>query len=433
MKKLLLATLLLAAACSADNTPPALHGANPSSTGPAPVAATGQDACYNTSGDLIDCEGTGQDGELQKGVPLPTPRFTDNGDGTVTDNLTGLMWTKVADCIRTYNPGLDSDGIVTWQQALDFAAGVNGGTYGCNITTTYTDWRLPNRNELASLINIKYYWPSVSNRAGTGKWTDGDPFNGTIDSIPYWTSTTYADSTNNAWYVNLAYGEINCTDKVASARVWLVRTATANAPAVPAATGQTSCYDSSGTQRACANTGEDGELQKGVPIPSPRFTDNGDGTVTDNLTGLMWLKEANCLGNRLPALDNDGDSGDGQVTWQHGLDFVAGLNYGAHDCGQTAKYTDWRMPNHRELSSLVNVKYAFPAISNTAGDGKWSEGDPFTGVVRVEGADIFWTSDSVTAQENNAITVNMDHGAIQNLISSLKTDAYLVWPVRGGN
>ena len=61
-------------------------------------------------------------------------------------------------------------------------------------------------------------------------------------------------------------------------------------------TGQTTCYA----------TGDDGDLEKGVAWPNPRFTDNGNGTVTDNLTGLIWLKNANCavrqkLGNALTA------------------------------------------------------------------------------------------------------------------------------------
>jgi hypothetical protein len=58
-------------------------------------------------------------------------------------------------------------------------------------------------------------------------------------------------------------------------------------------TGQTKCYNASGTEILCSSTGQDGELQKGVDWPSPRFTDNSNGTVTDNLTGLIWLKNAN--------------------------------------------------------------------------------------------------------------------------------------------
>ena len=62
-------------------------------------------------------------------------------------------------------------------------------------------------------------------------------------------------------------------------------------------TGQTSCWDTDGNKISCPNTGEDGEIQAGTNWPSPRFTDTGDGTVTDNLTGLMWLKDGNCFGD----------------------------------------------------------------------------------------------------------------------------------------
>ena len=54
---------------------------------PAKVAKTGQNTCYDELGVEINCLDTGQDGEYQKGVIGPSPRFTDHGDGTVTDNL----------------------------------------------------------------------------------------------------------------------------------------------------------------------------------------------------------------------------------------------------------------------------------------------------------------------------------------------------------
>ena len=70
-------------------------------------------------------------------------------------------------------------------------------------------------------------------------------------------------------------------------------------PARVPKTGQTQCYDASAAID-CAGTGQDGAFQKGVAWPNPRFTDNSNGTVTDNLTGLIWLKNANCFGsNRL--------------------------------------------------------------------------------------------------------------------------------------
>ena len=82
-------------------------------------------------------------------------------------------------------------------------------------------------------------------------------------------------------------------------------------------------------------------------------TDNGDGTVTDNLTGLMWLRDANCIATNYPEFDTDFTAGDGRVTWQHALDFVNGINSGAYSqCG--AGHQDWRLPNREELRSLLD-------------------------------------------------------------------------------
>jgi formylglycine-generating enzyme required for sulfatase activity len=97
---------------------------------------TGQTKCYDTTGNQISCSGTGQDGEVRAGAAWPSPRFHDNGNGTVTDNLTGLMWTQNANL-----PG----STVTWYQAVDFCNNLSQGGY--------TDWRLPNVNELEILVN----------------------------------------------------------------------------------------------------------------------------------------------------------------------------------------------------------------------------------------------------------------------------------------
>ena len=66
------------------------------------VARTGQTTCYDSDGNVIDCAGTGQDGDIQAGVAWPSPRFVDNGDGTITDMLTGLMWLKDAGCLFAF-------------------------------------------------------------------------------------------------------------------------------------------------------------------------------------------------------------------------------------------------------------------------------------------------------------------------------------------
>ena len=69
------------------------------------------------------------------------------------------------------------------------------------------------------------------------------------------------------------------------------------APAPVPETGQTQCFDVDGTEIICSGTGQDGDLRKGLKWPVPRFTDNEDGTVTDNLTGLIWLKHRSCAGD----------------------------------------------------------------------------------------------------------------------------------------
>ena len=85
-------------------------------------------------------------------------------------------------------------------------------------------------------------------------------------------------------------------------------------------TGQTKCYDSAGTEITCTDTGQDGNLQAGVAWPNPRYTDNGDQTQTDNLTGgLIWNKDANAPG---PSACSPGI----QKTWQGALDYVKCLN-----------------------------------------------------------------------------------------------------------
>ena len=160
---------------------------------PAPVAKTGQTTSYLT----------GDDGDLQKGVASPSPRFTDHGDGTVTDNLTGLMWAKDA----------NDNGTMTWADAIDYANNLSLGNEGCG--TTYTDWRLPNVRELQSLIDFGNNLPALP---------VGHPFtNVQLELGWYWSSTTYSFSTDGAWYVYIASGSVNGSNKTSNFYAWPVR------------------------------------------------------------------------------------------------------------------------------------------------------------------------------------------------------------------
>ena len=170
-------------------------------------------------------------------------------------------------------------------------------------------------------------------------------------------------------------------------------------------------------------TGDDGDLQKGVAWPDPRFTDNENGTVTDNLTGLMWLKEANHIGENYPEFDNDGTAGNGAVTWQHALNFVGDMNAGSYsNCG----HTDWRLPNVKELQSLIHYGVYDPAVPNTAGTDKWSEGDPFSGVVS---QDDYWSSTTNASYTGGAWFVFLFYGDVG---FDYKGRNCYIWPVRGG-
>ena len=146
---------------------------------PAAVPRTGQTTCYNSSGAAVTCAGTEQDGDIQAGVAWPNPRFADHGDGTVTDSLTGLEWTKDANA---------AGGTKTWQGALDYVKTLNTGGH--------SDWRLPNSRELRSLAEYSRYNPALP---------QSHPFTN-VQSNYYWSSTSYAGSTANAWIVDMFSG-----------------------------------------------------------------------------------------------------------------------------------------------------------------------------------------------------------------------------------
>jgi hypothetical protein len=173
----------------------------------APVEVTGQTECFDASGVSIDCDGTGQDGEFQAGVPWPTPRFKDNKDGTVTDNLTKLIWLRDARC-----DDLGPTGTGTWLQALQAANTLASGRCGLSDDSVAGDWRLPNVKELQSLIDFEFLAPALSNAAGTGQWAEGDAFSG-VERAFYWTSTTVVDVPGHAWILDFFDGMTHFVEK----------------------------------------------------------------------------------------------------------------------------------------------------------------------------------------------------------------------------
>jgi hypothetical protein len=162
-----------------------------------PVAKTGQTESYKDF----------DNGHYQKGVSWPDPRFTDNGDGTVTDNLTGLMWMKDANFIVACCPECEfvaaipeEQGAVLWNEALDIVSGINNGTYS-KCSAGYNDWRLPNIKELLSLIDFSQCAPPLPS---------GHPFDN-VQKWNYWSSTTSACFNDTAWRVDMYRGLVSET------------------------------------------------------------------------------------------------------------------------------------------------------------------------------------------------------------------------------
>jgi len=189
----------------ADAVDVALANCAPISEALAPVPQTGQTQCWDSAGVPIPCDGTGQDGDVQAGVAWPSPRFTDNLDGTVTDNLTGLIWLQDANC--------DFFGALTWRNALNAVNALADGTCGLTDGSGPGDWRLPNKKELLSLIDDGQYNPALPT---------GHPFL-RVGPSPYWSSTTRVGITDTAWTVVLLGGEANARAKNTVGKVWPVR------------------------------------------------------------------------------------------------------------------------------------------------------------------------------------------------------------------
>ena len=125
---------------------------------------------------------------LLSGASLRGAPYTDNGNGTVTDSATGLLWQKCSNGLNaTICSGTASTS--TWTDAITYCEGLSLGSR--------SDWRLPNVNELRTIVDyIKSTAPTIDTTA----------FPGTQSSNYYWSSSTYALSTNNAWVINFNNG-----------------------------------------------------------------------------------------------------------------------------------------------------------------------------------------------------------------------------------
>ncbi len=269
-----------------------------------PIVDTDQGNCYDNSNE-VTCpqEGGaffGQDAQYNGNQPS----YTDNGDGTVTDNVTGLMWQQ--------DPGEKK----TYSQAVAGAS---------NLTLAdYNDWRLPSIKELYSLIQFSGLDVSGPSSTIMIPFIDTDYFNfeygdesageRVIDS-QWATSTKYVSTTMNGnetmFGVNFADGRIK---------------GYGTGPMRGQSTGKTFfvIYVRGNTSYGIND-----------------FSDNGSGTITDNATGLTWTQN---------------DSGTG-MNWEAALNYCESLD--------PAGSSDWRLPNGKELQSILDYSRA-PDTTNSA-------------------------------------------------------------------
>jgi hypothetical protein len=163
---------------------------------------------------LITIVAFGHRGSQEGKYSLVAVRFTDNGDGTVTDDTTGLIWLKDANCF----------GPLPWQEATTAVAGLADGQCGLSDGSSAGDWRVPEKGELLNLISELCDYPVLSNVVGTNQWTKGNPFSG-VQSSSYWSATTYEYYSDAAWvgFVTLCYNRMDYEMKTRPHEIWPVR------------------------------------------------------------------------------------------------------------------------------------------------------------------------------------------------------------------
>jgi len=332
----------------------AYDGTNP----PVMLAATGQQVSY----------GAGDDGSVKKGVAWSAAtRFTDNQDGTVTDSLTGLIWLKDAGCL---GPALWADGL---EVANELASGACGLTDG----SVAGDWRMPNIAELESLIDSSASGPALP---------ASHPFVNVSTGV-YWTSTSYyggVGGSSAAWTIRLSDGRY-MNDTASNVKA----TAMNAVWAVKGMGGGTIRLQATGFRVAYA-AGDDGTVQAGVPLIFPRFIDHSDGTIVDTMTGLVWLKKADCI----------------RGTWSDALATVNSLASGQCGLSDGSTAGQWRMPNRAELLSLSDraqtnmAEYVDYTYRNK--DASVFQAPIFTNYIETQ---YYWTSTTDAADPTEAWTV----------------------------
>ena len=329
---------------------------------------------------------------------------TATGDALAADLLSGKKaWVdgaEVTGSIATQTLSNANDTVAAGNYAATTLGAVDTDLAVGNIRSGVTIFGVAGKTEVVDTTS----GDAVAGEILLGKkaWVDGLERTGTIatqtltDANATVADGYYAATTLGAVDADLAAGNIRSGVTIFG----VAGTVSAGSSAGVPQTGQTSSVA----------IGDDGNLQKGVAWPNPRFTDNANGTVTDNLTGLIWLKDANCYGTR---------------SWAQALSDANALASGSCSLIDGSTAGQWRLPNLREMQSLVHYGFSNPAVPNTAGTGQWTPGNPFT---NVQSGD-YWSSTASAGFASFAWLVTLSHGDVYN---DDETGTFYMWPVRGG-
>lgn len=262
------------------------------------------------------------------------PLFKINGDGTVTDLITGLQWQQT------------DNGEMSWENGIAFCKNLK--------ISGKTDWRLPYIQELFSIQNQGKNFPSLDTTYFTKS-----------EAEYWWAIEERVGRSDFAWATNAGGG------------------AGAHPKSETLSSGGKLAY-----HVRCVRGAELGDAT------TKQYTDNNDGTVTDNRTGLVWQKT----------------EGLAVATWEDALLYAKNLVFAGHD--------DWRLPNLKELQSLSTAYAIKPSID--------SEFFPNTANA------LYWSSTTLLARRGNPVqawTIDFNYGVVSY---NQKTDKLHVRLVRGG-
>ena len=285
--------------------------------------------------------------------PGNTRSYTNNGDGTVTDNLTGLMWQQTED--------KNGDGTINFYDKLTYSEALASAAT-CS-TGGYTDWRLPTIKELYSLAM----------------------FFGAEPGPPPSACIKYIDTT----YFSVGFGDVNSlahgslgTERIIDGQIVSSTLYVSTTMGILETVfgfnfidGRIKGYPTTYTVPECGTAKHFYVLyvRGNTAYGANQFVNNGNGTITDNATGLMWMQ-------------NDNGTG---ILWKDALSYAENLTY--------AGYSDWRLPDTKELQSIVDYTRS-PATSSSAAINPMFNCTQITNEGGVADYPWYWSSTTFSSQ-----------------------------------